>query len=302
VKIKNAKSVTVNYINEVKTKIFAQAMLPNLLWGFGFTATIWALRDFSLLQIVFLRFAIVGLCGLVWCLLFDRKQLRTLFPVTFLPSLFLIAEILFQVWGLKFTTATSAGFLTVTYVIMVPLIERFVRNKHVNLSHWLWVLLALFGTGILVNLQNMQLNIGDLLMLLSALGASLHLIATEKLLTKTPKLFLANMMQSLWGSILVLPALLMAHEPWIPNSVSILSWLGLGSLVFGSTMLAFYFQMRAQVHLSPTVSSLLFLVESPIAAVFGYILLNESLSAVQWIGGTLILAAAAGVVWRPHKN
>src|SRR4051812_16144949 len=88
VKNKNAKSVTVNYIDQVKTKIFAQAMLPNLLWGFGFTATIWALRGFSLLQIIFLRFAIVGLCGLLWCLLFDRKLLQKLLPMTFMPSLF----------------------------------------------------------------------------------------------------------------------------------------------------------------------------------------------------------------------
>jgi drug/metabolite transporter (DMT)-like permease len=68
--------------------------------------------------------------------------------------------------------------------------------------------------------------------------------------------------------------------------------IGLLSLSLGSTTLAFYLQVRAQAHLSATVSSLLFLLESPFALIFAFLLLGESLSTMEAIGAFLIFTAA----------
>jgi drug/metabolite transporter (DMT)-like permease len=60
--------------------------------------------------------------------------------------------------------------------------------------------------------------------------------------------------------------------------------------------------MRAQKKLSPSISSILFLIESPIAAISGIIFLNETLDIYQWLGGFLILAAALGVTLGHFKT
>jgi drug/metabolite transporter (DMT)-like permease len=273
-------------------------MAANLFWGFGFTATIWALQGFHLTQILFLRFLVVGVLGLVWGLRHGQRVLHRVLPLTLIPAVFLVMEILFQVWGLKFTTATNAGFLTVSYILMVPLLEKILWKRSLPAAHWLWVGVGFLGTVLMLEPQKISWDLsshrGDLLMLVSALGASLHMLSIDRLGKAENRLFFANTMQSLWGALLLLPLVLYRQDPWTwPADLK--PWLGLASLTFGSTLLAFYFQMRAQKNLSPSVSSLLFLVESPVAAAFGFFLLGESLSPVQWGGGVLVVVAALGV-------
>jgi drug/metabolite transporter (DMT)-like permease len=285
-----------------KSKSFFEAMVANLFWGFGFTATIWALGSFTIPQILFVRFFIVGMAGLAWAGLRQKALLKPMLSITLVPAVFLIIEILFQVWGLRFTSATNAGFLTVSYILMVPLLEWIFRRVRITAIHTFWVSLGFMGTVIMLEPQNLQVNKGDLLMLVSALGASLHMLSIDSLGKSEKNLFFANTMQCFWGAVLLLPILLFSNDPWNwPSDLK--PWIGLASLTFGSTMLAFYFQMRAQRTLSPSVSSLLFLAESPMAAGFGFVLLQERLSFLQSIGCVLVLIAAGGVAFlsRPQR-
>ena len=66
--------------------------------------------------------------------------------------------------------------------------------------------------------------------------------------------------------------------------------MGLLMLGIGSTLIAFYLQIKAQKVLSSTVSSLFFLLESPFALLFAFFLLGESLNMKQGIGALLIIA------------
>jgi len=281
----------------LKKMAFLEAMMASAFWGFGFTATIWSLQAFTLSQILFLRFLFVGLLGLGWALIQRRLNLKKFLSFTFVPALFLVLELVFQIWGMQYTFATNAGFLTVTYILMVPLLEKILWRRSIPRSHWLWVTLALIGVLVMLGPQDLGMRWGDGLMLISALGASLHMISIDHLGKSENNLFFTNTMQSLWGAVFLLPVILLKHEPWV-WSFALKPWLGLASLTFGSTLLAFYFQMRAQRTLSPSISSLLFLVESPISAAFGFLLLGEHMKPLQWAGCGLILVAAAGATIR----
>ncbi len=273
-------------------------MLANLFWGAGFVATLWSLESFTINQILFFRFFTVGIIGLALTFYSRPQKLKGLLKLTFLPALFLIMEILFQILGLKHTTATKAGFLTVTYIIIVPTIESLINKKPIGRSHWLWVALSLFGTFLMLKLVTLSFNWGDFLILISALGASLHIILVDKVGKNEESLFLANTLQSVWGAILIFPFFLFTgiqSHSFFPHLISLKAISGLLSITFGSTLLAFYFQMRAQRKLSPSLSSILFLLESPIAAIFGYFLMKEHLDLTQWFGCFLILLAAVGI-------
>ena len=282
-------------MNLKRAQSLLEAMIANSFWGFGFTATIWSLQSFTLSQILFIRFAVVGVGGILWAVFCSPNLIKPLLKLSLLPSIFLIMEILFQIWGLETTTATNAGFLTVTYIVMVPVIEVIFTDRRISISHWFCVALALVGTLLMAEVQNLRFHLGDFLILVSALGASLHMLVVDRVGKKEKHLFLTNTMQSLWGALILLPLLILKADAW-PAVVSGRSWIGLASLTFGSTMLAFYFQMRAQRSLSPSVASLLFLIESPIAAGFGLWLLNEEMTILQWFGCLLILSSAAGVI------
>ena len=75
--------------------------------------------------------------------------------------------------------------------------------------------------------------------------------------------------------------------------------LAISGLLFNAivvSILAFWIQVRAQGAISPSVISLLFLLESPFAALFGYLCLGETLNPPQFLGGFLILLSAVGTI------
>ena len=145
---------------DLKLRGVFEILMVNLFWGFGFVATVWALESFSLLQILALRFAIVGIVGLGFLFFKDKKRCKELLKMTFLPALLLMMELLFQAWGLLHTTATKAGFITIMYIVLVPMLEGFFWKRKIEISHWLWVGLAVVGTLLTVKLQSWDVSFG----------------------------------------------------------------------------------------------------------------------------------------------
>src|SRR6185436_10170435 len=86
---------------------------------------------------------------------------------------------------------------------------------------------------------------------------------------------------------LVFPA---AWPAWPPPPRAIF---GFAFVAMVSTIFAFWLQIRAQRVLDASLSSLIFLLESPAAAIFGFLLLAERLSTSAWIGAAMMLSATA---------
>jgi drug/metabolite transporter (DMT)-like permease len=107
--------------------------------------------------------------------------------------------------------------------------------------------------------------------------------------------FLFNSVQAAWAALLCVPFVLRA-DFW-DRLAGFASWpaeakIGVLALAFGSTVIAFSLQVRAQAHLPPTVSSLLFLLESPFAMIFSILLLGEFLGPLEAAGAALIFLSA----------
>jgi drug/metabolite transporter (DMT)-like permease len=267
------------------------------LWGFGFIATIWALTIFSPFEVTFLRFALAGL--LIVYFMFkasNRSLVRSYGRVAFLPALLLSVTLLFQTWGLAHTTPTKSGFITTLYVVFVPILESILAKSRLPWSLWACVGLALLGTALIVNIGVERLNVGDALTFVCAIAATFQIYWLGVVSPSIGRPFVFNLVQACWGALICAPILffeplgakLIQFKSWPP-----LVWAGLLSLTFGSTVLAFFLQVRAQKHLSATVSSLIFLLESPFALIFAILLLEGSLSTKESIGAGLIFLSAA---------
>lgn len=284
-----------------KQRAYLELTLAGALWGFGFIAAVWALRGLNPAALTFYRFFFAFVVGWLILAAMDRKNLFADWRLGLVPGFFIWATLILQTWGLLTTTATNSGFITTLYIVIVPLIRSFSHKERLSNLHWIWVGFALAGTGLIVQVQNMNTwRIGDFLTLLCAFGASFHILSVDKRAKKAKSEFGMNVYQSFWAMLLS-TTLIFWQPGWDLGNLNLEGWLGLLSLAFASSMLAFYLQVRAQKVVPPSTASLLFLLESPFSALFAFILLQESLNFHQWIGAGLILLACVGVT-RPSKT
>jgi drug/metabolite transporter (DMT)-like permease len=191
--------------------------------------------------------------------------------------------------------------------LIVPVLERLWLKRFVPRMHYVYVLVALIGVALICDLPGeltggatgtdprLRWNFGDLLTLICSFAASFHIVWFGRIHSKIGNAFVFNNFQSFWACIIPLAASF-AFEP-MPTAILAPSFsgqpiIGFLMLAIGSTLIAFTLQVRAQKVISPSLASLLFLLESPFATLFAIYFLGESLHTEQWVGAGLILTAA----------
>jgi drug/metabolite transporter (DMT)-like permease len=193
---------------------------------------------------------------------------------------------LLQQWGLVYTTAGRAGFLTGVYIIFVPILGLFFRNK-TEWPTWVGVLLALAGIYFLGQVDSDELFIGDLLILLSSVLFALHMIFTGKLANQTSSFRLIFVQFSL--ATVIAGVLIPFFEVW--------SWQGIADAAVAllyvgvlSSAVAFCLQVVGQRTAPASHAAIILSFESVFAAFGGWWLLEEYLTQPELIGCGLILA------------
>ncbi len=284
----------------MQLRAFIELFIASIIWGFGFTASIWALNSIDPISMSVVRFAVAFVAGLIFYGLFrlathqkEKINHRSHLYYSILPGFFLAMTIGLQTWGLELTSATNSGFITTLYVVLVPLIQKFFFKRKIQRLHFLWVFIALLGTALMIQFHLSSFNNGDILTFVCAIFAAFHIIWIGRVQVHIQSAFLFNCYQSLWaafGSLLLWPT----YGSLYLKPFGTLSIIGLLAVTFGSTLLAFALQVRAQKVLTPSVSSMIYLLESPFAALFAVILLNEVISPLQLVGGVLIFFSAVG--------
>jgi len=270
-----------------------EMILAGAIWGYGFIATKLALESLGPFTMNFVRFLLS--CLLIFPLVqfvpaFRTNKHKLLLKWSIIPGVLLAALMVFQTWGLQYTTATKSGFITTLYIVLVPIFEVIFLKKKLRPEHIFWVMMALFGTALICDFRGEDWNVGDGLTFLCAVSAALHIVVIGKISSGIDSPMAFNGYQSLICAGTTGLAYLVFPEPIMPFSLQ--STWGLMFLAIASTSLAFMLQIRAQQVLSPSTASLLFLLESPFAALFGWVFLTEYLSLHQWVGAFLILVAA----------
>lgn len=286
----------------IESKALLELIFASALWGFGFIATAWALREVPPLTLTGLRMSLAFACGLAIIGVVPalrRQASMEQFKLAFWPGLFLSGTLLLQTWGLKYTTVTKSGFITTLYVLIVPILERFLLGGKIPKYHMLYVLGALIGVGFICDLGHLDasessLTVGDWITLACSFVAALQIVWFGKISDRIESSFNFNVYQLFWAAVLPFIAMFVFESP----SLNLSTWpaIGLLELVFGSSLIAFAFQVRAQKKLSPSVSSLIYLLESPFAALFGFAILNEPLTPHTLIGAAIILASLGASV------
>ena len=205
-----------------------------------------------------------------------------------LIGIFLFLGYTLQTVGLKYTTATKAGFITGFSVVLVPIISFLLLKEKVSRDSVIGVALATLGLWFLNYNSSFSFNLGDFLVLLCAFSFAMHIISVGLFSKKLDYVLLAITQITVVFVLSLFMALIFERSAIHLSYSSDIWWSILITGIF-ATALAFYMQNRFQRHSTATKTAIIFSGEPIFAAVFAYLLLGEKVSLIAWAGGLLII-------------
>ncbi|HQO40558.1 MAG TPA: DMT family transporter [Spirochaetota bacterium] len=270
-------------------KFFADVSLfaVAIVWGYTFVAIKDALVSITPFNFIAMRFVI---SLLLLCLIF-RKSLREITRKELrggmMIGIFLFFAYAFQTVGLRYTTASNAGFITGFSVVLVPVFSALILRTRPESESIAGVILASAGLFLLSYNGSFFLNKGDLLVLLCAICVAFHIITVGYYSGKSNAVRI-TIVQIAVVTILSFVCAIVFEKPQIPSGSS--AWSALLVTSIFATVGAYLVQNTMQRFTSPTHTALIFTGEPVFAGIFGYWLLGEQLAATATAGCALILA------------
>ena len=197
-----------------------------------------------------------------------------------------VASSLQQV-GLLYTDAGKAGFLTAMYIVFVPFLGFFLGQKP-GRNAVLSLIPAVIGLYLLSCTNVGGINKGDVLLLACAVGFSVQILLIDRHCGNLDGMKL-NCVQALVVTVLSIPCALVTET--IDVSLVAQCWLPLGYAGVLSMGVAYSLQIIGQKRVAPTAAALLMSLESVFAALFGWLLLHETMTGAEKLGCCLVFAA-----------
>ena len=189
--------------------------------------------------------------------------------------------------GLVDTDVGKAGFLTAMYIVIVPIIGIFLK-KRPTIMVPISVLIAVAGLYCLSCAGTTQIEIGDLLMIASALMFAIQITCIDKFSRDLDPIRL-NAIQALVCSVLSTIIVLFNETPtWTGITACTIPLLHTGFLSMGA---AYAFQIIGQKDIEPTAAALIMSLESVFAAIFGVMILHETMTFWETVGCILVFIA-----------
>jgi len=202
-------------------------------------------------------------------------------------GLALFAASSLQQIGLVYTDAGKAGFLTAMYIVFVPFLGLFLGQRP-GRNALLSLIPAIVGLYLLSCTSVSGINKGDVLLLLCAVAFSVQILLIDRHCAGLDGLKL-NCIQALVAAVLSVPWALLTETVDASRIAS--CWLPLGYAGVLSMGVAYTLQIVGQKRVAPSAAALLMSLESVFAALFGWLLLHETMTRAEELGCVLVFAA-----------
>ncbi len=261
------------------------------LWGSSFAAQRAAAAQGEVLFFNGVRY-LMGAGLLSPLLLFHRPNWRGV-PLRVwlgagLAGVAMFSAVAFQQFGLQYTSAANAGFITGLYVMIVPFLLAIFYRRPPRLVIWISSLMATMGMFLLSTEGTLSLSLGDRWVLLGALMWAIHVLIIDRITHRIDLLILAVTQTSVCGGLSLLSGI------WLEGAaLSDLNgiWWAVIWTAIASIALGFSLQPLGQRVAPPADAAILLSMESVFAALFGWLILQEGLAPLQLFGCALMFLA-----------
>ncbi len=273
----------------MRKQIFADLsiLMVVIVWGYTFVAIKNALETITPFNFIFVRFTISFLLiSLIFYGKFKSLKWRTVKSGT-VVGVFLFLAYAFQTAGLKYTTASNAGFITGFSVVLVPVFSSLLLKKKPSPESTIGVVMAASGLFLLSYGGVSSVNRGDILVFFCALSVAFHILSVGYYVKKHDSVQL-TIVQIGTVAFLAFLSDLFAGEISMPAGEVV--WSAILICAVFATVGAYLVQNIMQRFTSPTHTALIFSGEPVFAGIFGYFLLGEKLGVMALAGCFFILA------------
>ena len=215
-----------------------------------------------------------------------------------LCGILLCAASTIQTYGLKYTTAGKAGFITTMYMIIVPAISFFLGKK-IRPVVVLSIIVAMFGMYFLcIKKGTFVIEIGDIYIFICAIIYAFHIMVIDCFSPKVDGVKLSCMQFLVGGSINII--LMFAIETPVLSDILACT----GAILYAGIMtcgVAYTLQIIGQKYAEPTVASIVLSMESVFAVLAGWLILSEAMTSRE-IFGCILAFIATILVQMPDKK
>ena len=288
----------------VKSKKTTYILMTLLVffWGMEYIAAKTALELIQPLSLVFIKYTIGLACLVISKIVVDRRMPFRLkdVPIVLLCSLF--GDVLY--FGSEYTAMDYLPVSVITIILaFVPcvslLIEAVIYKKLPTVPILVGVFVCVLGVAMVIGADFKELLNGKYLGYLLAFGAvvcwNIYNFVTKGLSEKYKPLDL-TIFQQICAIALVLPYAI-TH---LPAKELITSEVVTGIMYLGmvSAFLGFLIYIHGIDILGPTPCALFSNFMPVTTTFFGWIFLGEMVSTIQMIGGIVVIASGAFVIWK----
>ena len=224
---------------------------------------------------------------------------RTGLAAGLVMGVFLTGGYLFQTLGLERTSAANAGFITGLFVVLTPLFGAALLRQRAGALAWGAAGLSTVGLYLLSGAGGRTDGslVGDALVFLCACSFSLHILATDRAIRDHHYGALLAVQLGVTGAVCFVLAAAQG-DLVMPRSATVWSALVVTSLF--ASALGFFVQTYAQRHAEPARIALILTSEPVFAGAFAYLLHDDRLGALGWVGAGLIMVAILAVEAVPN--
>ncbi len=263
------------------------------IWGFAFVAQRLGMESLDPFTYNAIRFALGAL--FVWVFFVRKVKPGRSIPWLMGTVLFIAASL--QQVGMMFTSAGSAGFITGLYVVMVPILGLF-RKQKLRLQIILAVFLSALGMFFINRPGSLSVSLGNLIVFFSAGFFAWHVQLVDYYTQKYETGYLAFSQFAICALYSLIGAVVwsMFNNPAYIVSAKFGTdvWHAVLPLLYGglfSVGIAYTLQIKAQKKAEPGKAAVILCSEGVFALFGGWMILGEEIGLRTIIGALLMLLA-----------
>lgn len=279
-------------------------LLTAAIWGLAFVAQRMGSDHLGAFAFNGIRFAIGSISLVPLIIILNKKnkyescESKNIIKYGIIAGIVLFGAASLQQAGVAYTTAGKAGFITGLYMVIVPVLGIFIKQR-VGKNTWIGIALAVIGLYMLSVNEEFSISKGDLLVLLSSVLWAIHILLIDNFSKKVDSLKLSSLQFAACSILSFIVAGI--FEDFSLHNVQ----LAIIPILYGgifSVGIAYTLQVVAQKDAKPSHAAILLSTESVFAVIGGTILLGESLGVKEIFGCILIFIAIIIAQIKPKSN
>ncbi|MBN2899314.1 MAG: DMT family transporter [Clostridia bacterium] len=272
----------------VQHKADIALILVTVFWGASVMLTKIGLQGLTEFNLIALRSIIAFATTAAIFHKHVRQVDRNTLKYSALIGLLLTVVFAFMNYGVQYTSASNAGFLTCIAAIFVPMLSFICLKTKIQQKTIFSIFLAIIGVALLTLKESMTFQVGDIYCILCSLFFAVHIVVTGQLTQKVDSLNLGIFQLGFLAiySTLIAIAIETPQLPSTPSSWGVVLALSLFCSAFG-----FVTQTVAQKYTSAVHTGLIFSLEPVFAAFFAFMVFKEILTIQGYVGALLLFAS-----------